>query len=259
MLIFTGPGLRGLFFRATQPRCDPENAVYFEYAALAGILWFLMSTYHALFDVGTHSLLTLSGYAPVVVFLAEAIPDSYCAFSVDRPQYVKDFPVATSDPLQYPQWVWNSTKRTFVETPKELQTDEIRTRSRLAIAKANVVSRIMTDIGFMRMRVSTGVLMQESVYLRKRIEAERLSQLDAEPNSVLEFPYTVQYADYAGVSLRAAADTILLHAKLDDQLLAKTEIMRIRYFDKIRKAATPEDTYAVLDDFSRDAHLNGLV
>jgi len=93
----------------------------------------------------------------------------------------------------------------------------------------------------------------------KRREAEQLKKRGYASETLHEFPYVVQYADYAGVSIRDAAEEILFRATLDDQLLAKTEILRIRYFDRVKKADTPEAVHLIIDDYMRDSYFNGAV
>ena len=103
-----------------------------------------MPNYHALLDVGTHSLLTLSRYAQTIVFLTEAIPNSYQQYDVNYPTYRKGFPIASLDPSQYPLWVWErDAGRKFSAAPEDIQTEDIRTGSR------------------------TGTLFQESIYIQK--------------------------------------------------------------------------------------------
>src|SRR3989344_2263261 len=219
-----------------------------------------MPNYHALLDVGTHALLALSRYAQTIVFLTEAIPNSYQQYSVNYPTYSKEFPIASLDPSQYPLWVWErDAGRKCSATPEDIQTEDIRARSRLAMAKMTVIGRIMTSISYMRTDVGTGRLFQESIYIQKRREAERLKEKGYASETLHEFPYVVQYADYVGVSIKDAAEEILFRAKLDDQLLAKTEILRIRYFNRVKKAATSEEVHLITDDYMRDSYFNGLV
>ena len=219
-----------------------------------------MATYHGLFDVGTHSLLTISKMPPVVVFLSGAISDSYPAFNINNPTYGADFFIASLNPPQYPEWVWsNDVSRKFSEAPAEIQTDEIRKRSRLAVAKGNIIGKIMTGISYARASVGTGIIFQETVYLNKRREAEFLKKDGYSEETLHEFPYIVQYADYAGISINDAIEEILFQAKLDNQLLAKTELLRIRYFNKIKDAVTPDEVHITYDDYLRDTYFNGLI
>lgn len=219
-----------------------------------------MPSYHALLDIGTHSLLAVSKYAPVVVFLVEAIPNSYLQYNVNFPTSSNEFPILALDPSQYPEWVWEGDAgRKFSPAPQDIQTEDIRVRSRLAIAKMDIIGKIMWGISDMRAIVGTGTIFQETVYMNKRREAERLKENGYSNEALHEFPYVLQYADYSGISIKDAAEEILFRAKLDDQLLAKTEILRIRYFDRVKKATTPEEVHLIIDDYKRDSYFNGLI
>lgn len=211
---------------------------------------------HALVDIGTNALLALNRYVATIVFLAEAVPNSYPALNVGG----KNMQDVAEGPIDgYPKWRWSNDFRNpgFSRLPKDLVTEELRARSRLSMAKAAAIGRVMAGVSLMRSSVGTGTLFQETVYMSKRLEAERLKLNNYSTDSLIEFPHVVQYADYADISIREAADEIIFQAKLDDQLLARTEIFRIRYFNKIKDAQTPAEIKNVMDDYLRDSYLNG--
>ncbi len=219
----------------------------------------MMPSQHGLFDIGTNILLAVHSFAPIVVFLAEAIPNSYYDFSLNTSKANK-LDVATIDSANYTQWTWSKgVDRLFVPTPASVLTPEIKLRSQLAVAKAEIISRIMSSIGYMRAPVGTGVLFQEAVYTNKRREAERIKESGYVTDAPHRYPYVVQYADLAGVSIKEAVDEILFQAELDDQLLAKTETLRIRYFNRVKKASTPEEVHVLFLDYRRDSYFNGMV
>jgi hypothetical protein len=117
----------------------------------------------------------------------------------------------------------------------------------------------MESIGYMRAGVSTGTLYQESVYMSKRLEAQRIKDQGYAVDALHQFPYVVQYADYMKVPLKQAVDDILFQSSLDDQLLAKTETLRIRYFNRVKEATEPEQVHLIVGDYLRDSYFNGAV
>ncbi len=68
----------------------------------------------------------------------------------------------------------------------------------------------------------------------------------------IECPYVLQYADFSGISLQQAADDILLKSKFDRDLLMKTELLRLKFFRRIKEAQKPEEVALVIRDFFND-------
>lgn len=206
----------------------------------------------------TNVLLALSSHPSAVVVIAETMPEAQHQRDVAHPSYPEPFSLASIDASEFPRWSW-TRDRTFIETPPQLLTNEVRAQSRLAVAKIDAISRIIYRLNFTRYPVRTGVEFQETVYLSKRTEAERFKAAGYDESSMFEFPYVLQYADFAGISLRQAADDILFKAKLDDDVLAKTELLRLKYFHAVKTALTPEDLPHITESFVREFYLNSLV
>jgi len=217
-----------------------------------------MSKNSALLDIETHSLLTLDDPG-VINFLPEAIPGSYRASYVNSPNYLEDFFILSLKPAEYPQWMWSALDRTFFEAAPHIQTEEIRRRSRLAHAKARATGFIIRSINIARMSLYAGTTFQETVYLEKKNEAQKLKDNGYMVGDPLDFPYIVRYADHAKLSIKDATDAILSKARSDTQFLAKTEDFRIRHFDSIKKATTPEEVNALEEDFWRDGYYSGIL
>ena len=110
-----------------------------------------------------------------------------------------------------------------------------------------------------RYPVSTGVLFQETVYLTKKAQASAFKEAGYPEDDILEYPYIIQYADFANIPLKQAADDILFKARLDDELLAKTELIRLKYFNAIRSARTVEEVAPIYEAFTRESYRNALV
>jgi hypothetical protein len=110
-----------------------------------------------------------------------------------------------------------------------------------------------------RSSVDCGVSMQESVYTTKRAQAQSFRASGYDESQPADFPYVLQYADYARISMKEAADRILLKAKLDEHTLAKTELLRLKYFDRVRAAKAPQDLKKVDEEFMLEYFTNAMV
>jgi hypothetical protein len=176
--------------------------------------------------------------------------------NVNYPHYQRDFFLAKTDPEEYPRWMWQMKDRKFVEAREGALNDEVLRRSRLAVKKINVIRRMLTSLNTARYELHSGLAFQETVYLTKKLEANAFRDIGYDEDRLLEFPYVLQYADFAGLSPRAAADAIILKAKMYDQHLLKTEALRLKHFNKLKDAASPEDAEGVYREFLQDFHLN---
>jgi len=219
--------------------------------------------YSILVDYETNAVLTVGVSTSALVFLKECMPDTYYSASVNLPNYkglfFGGFFLASVAPAEYPKWTWDRKKRVFRKTNPEVLTEALMARSRLASAKHKVISSIMNNISFARYPVATGIAFQETVYLEKKMQARAFRNSGYNEDMIMEYPYVVQYADFAGLSLRQAADDILLKAKFDDEILAKTELLRLKYFDKVRRAESVEELRKVAKDFIRVCYVNAKV
>lgn len=216
--------------------------------------------YSALIDASTSALLALSTHAYVVSFLAKSQPlEAEQAHGVNWPNYYKSFPLEKADYRTYPNWTWDQNTRLFSPTAENLVTSDLRQRSDLAVRKSAVLREIIYELSVTRYTVWKGPLMQEAIYLTKKMEAEKFRDAGYPEDKILSYPYVLQYADFAGFTMREAADEILFKARLDDEFLAKTELLRLRYFNSIRNAATSDDITRVLTEFRREIYGKRLI
>lgn len=223
---------------------------------------YLLRTYYALLDSPTRILLTISSAPSPIAFLNECIPDTISRSAVEYPNYMglfSRFYLASIWSKDYPKWTWDTKSRKFIKTNKSLISRSILEKSRLAESKRNIISKIMNSLTNVRNKVGTGVAFQEAVYLTKRMQAHGFKESGYAEELIMKYPYVLQYADYAKLSLKQAADDILFKAKLDDGLLAKTELMRLTYFNKVRKATDPNQLPAIYEKFIRDCYVIPLV
>ncbi len=217
-----------------------------------------MLTYSALIDGSTHALLTLSEAHSVIASLSRMIPDALVAVNVNLPNYHENLPFPVTAPVQYVLHTWKFDTRTFVPSPEAVVTDELRVRSRLATAKRDALVTIQRGINIARYPLSTGMLLQETVYLNKKTEAVSFRDRGYPEENIVDYPLVMQYADFAELSLRDAADEIIFKSKLADDTLSKTELLRLKYTSAVRKAMRPEELAVVEKDFVRECFRSRL-
>ncbi len=197
-------------------------------------------SFAALIDAPTGALLTLSLHVPIIAFLAKSETDVHPLWGVNFPNYARSFPLAWADPATFPSSTWVGPKRLFEPTPLSLISDRVRAASATAVKKSYALYEMMTRISMARHLLSTGIILQETVYLTKRAQALRY-QTDGYPEGdLLRYPYVLQAAEVMGVTPRVAADEILFKAQLDDEILAKTEAVRLKYFSALKTAKLNE-------------------
>jgi hypothetical protein len=209
-------------------------------------------SYCALIDTSTHVLLTLSSNVPVILFLNECMPDTLYVFGVNYPKYQHSFPLSSANPDTYPEWAWDHKSRTFSSAHTDVRAEYLRKRSVLATKKRDTISDIMRNLNSARYPVWTGVVFQDTVYMTKKIQAQAFKDAGYPEDSILEYPYVMQYADFANISVQQAADDIIFKAQLDDDLLFKTEMLRLKYFNRVKEISDVKMLPIVLDEFLRE-------
>src|SRR4249919_1295319 len=188
----------------------------------------------ALLDETSGALLTLSLERPIIAWLTTNMADCWPSWGVNYPNYVNGFPLGDADPLTFPQWTWIAHARKFELTPEALLTDRVRHASALAVRKSYALYELTNAISTARNLLWTGVLMQETVHLTKKAQALAY-QADGFPEEDrLRYPYVLQYAAAIGVPMKEAALEIIFRAQLDDEVLARTEAIRMKYFGRLK-------------------------
>ncbi len=213
--------------------------------------------YSALIDTSTAVLLCVRKEAPITAFLAKAITEAEQIFNVNFPYYMERFPLATANPYTYPGLMWDMNIRKFLPTPEKVLTDELRYRSALAVKKANVLHEFIQTIIFGRHNVWSGLPMQESIYMAKRLQAQRYKDKRC-PKDDFNYPYIRQFAELSGLTMRAAADEILFKAQLDDYVLAKSELIRMKYFRLLKDAKDIDGVEQVIARFRKGMYTNSI-
>ena len=197
-------------------------------------------------------MLCLTEQPFIVVTLAKAAADTRAAHAVNWPNYGLNF--SLEDMRPWYRWTWGWEKRRFDRTPEPAVTLELKQRAELAGKKCDALREIIYELSIARYPVYRGVLMQEYVYAKKRDQALAFFNAGYPEDQAMFYPYVLQYADLVGMSLREAADEILFKANLDDEYLAKTELLRLKYFRLIKAATKPEEIAPILESFRRDTY-----
>ena len=215
-------------------------------------------------DAGTNTVLTISPNISSLVFLQQCTMDSVRVNSVDNPNYrsslihEEPFFLARAAPQEYPRWAWDRATRTFFSNKDSEPTPERVVRSKLATAKCVAVQEMMHILSRARQSIRTGVEFQDRVYTAKKFQAQRFKDAGYAETAALDAPFLLQYADVAGIPLKQAADEILFQAKLDDDILLKTECLRLKYFRALRKATDPEEIPKMLEKFIQESVRSSL-
>lgn len=214
------------------------------------------ASYSILIDANTLILYAVHASLAAIVSTSESIPDT--TFQVTHSNAGTPFSLAAIRPTEYPRWTWEYRTRNFTKTPEHALIDEVRAKSRLAVARVNAFNEIMKGINYTRYQFRRGVEFQESVYLAKRLEAKDFMERESGENVAHEYPYLMQYADFADIPLRQAAEDILFKARLEDTYLVKTEYLRIKYFNATKNETDPAKIPAIIKEFNRECYTSNL-
>lgn len=146
-------------------------------------------------------------------------------------------------------------KRDFI-FKKDLSDHEILLqKSQLLSEKYIALSNIVSCIDKLRNSSRKKFNFQEFIYVEKKIQAQRFKDRGYLDSEILEYPYVLQYADYADLSFKESADTILLKAKMGHDVFAKTELLRLRYVNLLKDARTISDVKKCHGDFLLDFNI----
>jgi hypothetical protein len=152
------------------------------------------------------------------------------------------------------QWSFNSKKREVVKTAQAVLSDAVKATSELLMAKREAISFIIVHLNVARYPLQTGVALQETAYALKRAQAQRFKDSGYDEEIAIEVPFVIQYADFSGCTMREATDDILFKAKLSEEFLAKTELLRLTYFKKVREVRSKSELPSIIEDFMLDCY-----
>jgi hypothetical protein len=198
-----------------------------------------VTAYSALVDSASNILLVLSSQVSGITFVHRCTADTVHIPSVQFPSYADAEFLRAMLPRDYPNWTWNREARKFIATRPDLITADIRSRSLLGTSKLRCVTRVTLLLNIARQKLRHSMDFQEGIYLAKRLQAQQFKDAQYNDDLILNYPYVLQYADFADITNKQAAENILLKAKMEDEYLAKTELLRLRYFGEIKQASQP--------------------
>lgn len=206
----------------------------------------------------TFALLAVHLNGPAIAIVADSITDAQFM------PYISDVtadgtPVSAIDPAHYLDWCLKPYRYSLARSGGLLPDEALLERSKLAIARINAIHRIIFQINRVRARIQTGLALQETVYLGKKMQAEQFKNTGYDESLLIKFPYVLQYADQASLSARQAADDIIFRASLDDAFLSKTEVLRMKYFDLVKNTVKLEEFPTLLSQFFYDCNFKQLV
>jgi hypothetical protein len=139
-----------------------------------------------------------------------------------------------------------------------LLTEELQQRSEMAVRKCSALFEIVYEISVARYPIWRGLILQEQVYVSKKLQARRFKDMGYPELDLLLYPYVLQYADFSGLTPREAADEILFKARLDDDFLLKTEGLRLKYFKLVADAAEAETLASIRGEFRQEIYRNAV-
>ncbi len=208
--------------------------------------------YSAILDATSFNLLALTPFVSAAQVVHEGTLNSLHATGISYPNYMRGLPFDKFDVPKYVEWAWDYKTRTFNPIDPSKVRAELRDRSLLAMAKIPAARRIMLDLNAIRHNARTGLDFQETVYMTKKMQALDFKRAGYPEDSIIDYPYVLQYADYAKLSLRQAADDIIFKSKLSDEILAQTELLRLKYFNRLKAATSMEEIPEIIEQFTKD-------
>jgi hypothetical protein len=212
-----------------------------------------------LIDTSTGIVLSISPYVHPIVAVNECTRDTRHVPSVTYPNYLdRRLFLLDKDPSDLPNWSWNYKTRLFEKTLRELITENTRSRSALAVAQTAAFSSLIYQLNLARQKIGTGLNLQETVYLTKRAQAEAFKASGYDESLAVTIPYVTAYAEYAGISLKQAADEIIFKGSLDDDFLIRTETVRIEYSNRIKAMRSPSELDEIRSELFRMLSGNAL-
>ncbi len=232
--------LRSLFQKSPRPHGTP------------------LPVHSALIDASTRAVIAVSDNVAGITFLNETLMDTYHILNVTQPNHIYALPFSLREESLV-HWVWDTKNRRFNKTRPDVITESLVSQSKLAQKKLRAVTYIMRNLSLARSRMMPGIQLQETIYQAKKDQAHEFRTGGYDEKSIFQYPYVFQYADFADMSFKEAADDIILKAKLDDDFLAKTELLRLTYFDRLKKLENAAEIRPLLEAFMREAFTNSIV
>lgn len=194
----------------------------------------------ALLDAGTSTLLTVTGRQSILLALNELVPGTVYVRSIHYARKAATRAIVRGEASAYPLWRWAQESGTFVRGHGE-PSDELKTRAALAHATRDALGILSDRVNGLRLHPASALSEQGIVYLDKRNQALAFKAAGYDAAGLTGYPYVEQYAAAAGRTPRQAADEIIFQARLRDDVLQKSEAVRLKFMEKLRAARTAAD------------------
>jgi hypothetical protein len=213
---------------------------------------------HVLLDYDTKAVLTASAHASVIIELRKFVSNCIWVADIQRPNYLNGtYPFSVDQSRSFEMWSWDGKTRSITKTDPARIDAVLSERSALITAQRNAFVGMMHALSLVSARAGTGIDHQDAIYAQKLAEAHAVKS-GSDKDALRWYPYVVQHAEYASLTLEQAADDIIFASKLAHDILIRVEGMRLKYYKLIREARSIEDVANALSRFGEEMHHNAL-
>jgi hypothetical protein len=205
----------------------------------------LRGNFAILVDLQTKVVLTVSQNQLIMSLLTKSIPSTGAIYNVGHPTpfffRLNAVGIRKLKALDLLKLSWDKGTQAYVRTNPGVLSDALHEKAKLCNAKRIAIEVMYSALSGIRSAESSGFFAQDTIYVIKRMQAMRFKDIGYDEEKIEDYPLVEQYADYAKIPLREAADEILFKAALYDQNIVKTESFRMKYFNLLKKAQTSEE------------------
>lgn len=213
--------------------------------------------HYILTDAATNVLLVVSKNAEALLVLHRMMPDTNYIPRANVPHYRFTNFLIDLPPPEYPNWTWFRKSKHFLQTHPDILTDDLKHRSQIAVEKAKALEVVVKKIGSIHAE-GKHALIRENIELRKYLDALRFRMDNRDEMRPAAHPFVSQHAALMNITPHAAAAELILAGEEHERVVADTELLRLTYFEKIRKASTLEDIETIRKDFVRELRGSSL-
>lgn len=209
--------------------------------------WGKEENFYALLEGDTDNLLVFSQDYSCILHISEFFLDTRIVLVTTKKYFTKIFYMSLAHSDDKYLFKWDRERKKFVKNNDV--TKDLIEKSGLAISKYEVLCKIKTSIEEYRNFEKKDLKFQDDVYMQKKQEAERYKDKGYPEIEIFDFPFIRQYATFKKISFKESADAILLKAKLNEGPLVFSEMIRLKYFDLIKRSQNIIELKKVYDDF----------
>lgn len=187
-----------------------------------------------------------------------ALPDAYRICMPKLRTWIENIILDVRLPTDFPIRALGS--QNFVRIGLEIQrrVDSVPEAATLLNLKYHSVDKVNMLVNGHRFATMNKLLLQPRVYELKIAEAEAVLKLGSSLEPVENAPMLIEEAKARGLSVRDVAKTVLLARDDQDDMLKRTEGMRISATIRISEAKTPQEVFEIMSGFEESFHNRGL-